>query len=100
MNEFVTETPPVVLAVAGILIPLIVAAINGVTWSHAVKALVSAVVSLVLGAGLGVAVGIDSGEGLLTAAVATYMVGQIGYFGIIKPTGLADTVETKVLPRG
>lgn len=99
MNEFVTEVNPVVIAFAGLVIPMITAVINSVRWTSEVKSLVSLMVGLGVGAGLGYLMGMRSTEAILTCAVGTYMAAQVGYAGVIRPTGIGDSLEQGVAPR-
>lgn len=100
MDEFIADVNPIILSFAGIVVPLILAVINGVAWPSSVKALVSAVVSLGIGAGLGYLMDMRGTEALLTSAVAVYLTVQVTYGGFYKPTGITDSVERSIAPRG
>lgn len=100
MDEFVKEVDPVILALAGILIPLVLAVINSVAWTAQLKALVAALVTLGLGAGMGYVMGMRDGPALVTSAVGVYAWSQIVYGGALRPLGVTTAIEGKVLPRG
>lgn len=100
MEEFIAEVDPLILALAGIILPLIIAVINSVRWSSQIKALISAFVSLGTGAALGWLMGMDDTRAILVSAVGTYAWVQVTYLGLLKPSGLTQTIETQVSPRG
>lgn len=93
MEEFISQVDPAILILLGGLLPLVQAIINRKGWSTETKALAAFGVAVVAGVGSAYAMGIDSREGILSTTAAVYALSQLGYFGVWRPTGLADRVE-------
>ena len=96
MEDYISQTDPLVLALAGILVPLLVSIVATLRTSPEVKAALGAVTGLGVGAFAGWFSGIDSREGIMTAAVATYAWSQIMYMGVLRPAGADEFVERRL----
>lgn len=99
MNDDVTTLDPVVQAIAAIVLPLVIAAINSVRWSKPTKALVAALAILAVGVVLGLATGLRDGQELLVAAAELYVWAQVVYAALLRPLGLTDAIERTIWPR-
>lgn len=95
MEEFVSQVDPAVLILIGGLLPLLQAIINRAAWTTEAKALTAFVVAVGIGAVAALLMGITSRSGIVTTAAAVYALSQLGYFGVFRPTGLADSIERK-----
>lgn len=93
MNEFLVETEIIPTVFVGAVLPLALAVIIRLNWSAEAKALFSLGFTVIVGWVVAWAVDIDSLDGTVLTMVAVYVLCQIAYFGLWKPTGVAGQLE-------
>ena len=93
MEEIVQELDPLSLIIVGILLPPLQALVNQYGWTPTIKAFATIAVSAAVGALVGWFEGVDTREGWVATLVAVYAAGQLGYFGIWRPSGAANALE-------
>lgn len=95
MDQFINEVDPALMILVSAFLPLVIAVINRYGWPTEAKALASFAVSIAVGVGVAWIQETWTREGVLISCAAVYGLSQAAYYGVLRPTGVADQVEKK-----
>jgi ABC-type nitrate/sulfonate/bicarbonate transport system permease component len=90
-----SEIDPAVVVLVSAFLPLVFAVINRHNWTKEAKALIVFTLTVVIGIAIGYAMGVRSFEGFATVCASIYGLSQAAFFGVYRPTQVADAIEKR-----
>ena len=82
-----------ILAIAAVLVPALQSAVQTDTLGPQWKGLTGLLIAVVVG---GIIVDVSTARGFVITVLAVWGAGQLGYYGLFKPTGADEMIERNV----